>query len=223
MAGSATLSAFYNAAQSNYLQAHVSIEENITNYNISTAQNQIAALSPANAIETNYKNFYQIFLNTKNNTYSGTDSLNLTVLANMCPYVDGAVVFQARALYNIIYDGFYIFSDNCSGNVAERSGSAASIQEKATDEAGINVILKTSLFPNPNDGNFSVGFNKIDGKQNIEISIFDITGREVTKETRFLEEGKELKINNSLLNGTYLVKVKFEDGTFDMHRLIIAK
>jgi hypothetical protein len=141
----------------------------------------------------------------------------------MCPYIDGAVVFQARALYNILYDGFFIFSDNCSGNVAGRSGIIPSALDKSGKDDGINVILKTSLYPNPNDGNFSLGFNNISGKQNIEISIFDISGRIVSKETRFYEEGNEIKINNSLVNGTYLVKVKFEDEAFDMHRLIIAK
>jgi len=221
MVGSPILTTFYNNSQSNYLQAQVSIEENLANNNIITAQSQIVALTPTNAIETNYKIFYQTFKKMKDSTYNSNDSLNLISLANMCPYVDGAVVFQARALYNIMYDGFYRFYDNCSP--AQVPGGRTSKVTTQKEEKGINVILKSTLFPNPNDGNYVLKFSKGIEKQSIEISIFDITGKQVLKENKFLEDGNELNINNSLLNGTYLVKVKLEDGTIDVHRLIISK
>jgi len=222
MIGSPILTAFYNTAQTSYLQAHTSIEENLVNNNISAAQSLITALTPANAIETNYKNFYQVFKNTKNNAYTGVDSTNLANLANMCPYSDGAVVFQARALYNILYRGFYRFYDNCNNaNVGGRSGSAITPKEK--DQAEINVVLKTTLFPNPNDGQYVLRINKVIEKEKVEISIFDITGKMIMQESKFLQNENEVKLSNNLYNGTYIVKVKLEDGTIDVHRLIINK
>jgi hypothetical protein len=218
--GSPILTTFNTAAQSNNLQGMVSIEENLANNNLNTAQSQIAALSPSNAIETNYKDFYTIVNKTKNNTYTATDSTTLFNLANMCPYVDGAVVFQARALYNITYNGYYTFYDNCSPNLQGRSSTNIDTKSEQNE---VNVILKSTIFPNPNDGNYALRFSNEVEKQSIEITIFDITGKEILKESKYLQEGNQLKISNGLLNGTYLLKVKLEDGTVDVHRLIINK
>ncbi|MBK9285596.1 MAG: T9SS type A sorting domain-containing protein [Sphingobacteriaceae bacterium] len=60
-------------------------------------------------------------------------------------------------------------------------------------------------------------------KQSVEITIFDITGKEILKENRLLDDGDEIRMSQNLLNGTYLVKVKLQDGSTDVHRLIIDK
>jgi len=235
LGSSAILDTFYVHAQSKYLQAMVSVEENLAHNNIATAQTQIAALSSTNAIEANYKSFYGVFANVKDYTSGVMDSLTITDsdslvlvdLANMCPYIDGAVVFQARALYNIIFDGFYKFYDDCDAGGGGRSGATPAPLAKMFNETEINVLLKTTLYPNPNDGNYVLKFSnpdfKRDEKQSIEISIFDITGRQVAKENKFLNGENQLNLSTNLLNGTYLVKVRLEDGTIDVHRLIISK
>lgn len=222
--GSPILSNFYSTAQTNYLQNMVNVELSLADNNLSLAQVQIAALTPTNTIETNYKNYYQVFKNKKDSLYNSGDSLVLIGIANMCPYTDGAVVFQARALYNIIYKGFYRYQDNCS---SEPLAKTANTNPQIEEEKEINVVLKTTLFPNPNDGNFVLRINSSaflgTEKQNVEIIIFDITGKEVIKENRILDDGEEIKMSNSLLNGTYLVKVKLKDGSTDIHRLLISK
>ena len=91
------------------------------------------------------------------------------------------------------------------------------------EENEINVILKTTLYPNPNDGNYVLKFSSEIEKQSVEITIFDIAGKQVLKENKLVENGKELNLSNNLLNGTYLVKVKLQDGTIDVHRIIISK
>ncbi len=223
MIGSPTLTSFYNSAQTSSLQNMVSIEENLSDGNINIAQGQIAALTPTNSVQTNYKNFYQIFKSTKDSTFNSNDSLSLITLANMCPYVDGAVVFQARALYNILYNGFYPFSDNCNPVIDARGVNTNNVITGIEEEKGINVILKSTLYPNPNNGNYVLKFNKAVEKQNVEISIFDISDKLVFKQRNFVDTGTALEVSNDLLNGTYLVKVKLDDGTIDMHRLIISK
>ena len=52
-------------------------------------------------IETNYKLFYEIYNASFYDTITPIDSLNLVFLANGCPFTDGAIVYQARALYNL--------------------------------------------------------------------------------------------------------------------------
>ncbi len=85
------------------------------------------------------------------------------------------------------------------------------------------MILKSTLYPNPNDGNYVLRFSNNIEKQNVEITIFDIKGKEVFKEVKYSQNGSQLDLSHNLLNGTYLVKVKLEDGTLDVHRLIINK
>ena len=43
-------------------------------------------------------------------------------------------------------------------------------------------MLKTTLFPNPNNGNFVLKANKTLEQQKAEICIYDITGKEILKE-----------------------------------------
>jgi hypothetical protein len=85
----------------------------------------------------------------------------------------------------------------------------------------LNVILKSTLFPNPNGGKFVIRVNAPISPQQVEISIFDISGSLVQSENKNLKENNEIDLNSKLLNGTYLVKVKLGDGSFDVHRLVI--
>ena len=106
-----------------------------------------------------------------------------------------------------------MFYDNC-GDLASRKIDKA--------KKDLQVMLKTQLYPNPNNGNYTVRFDKILEKQNVEISIFDMTGKLILKESKFIS-GNEINMSNSLLNGAYTLKVKLPDGTYDLHKIIINK
>ncbi|MBA3682282.1 MAG: T9SS type A sorting domain-containing protein [Bacteroidetes bacterium] len=213
MDNSITLSNFYSSSQNSSVKNLCDIEEGFGNSNLNNVAGLINNFTPANTVETNYKNFYTIYLRTKDSTYNSIDSLNLYNLAESCPYTAGSVVHQARALYNILYTTYKVFYDNC-GEIAMRKINTA--------KNNIQVILKTQLYPNPNNGNFTIRFDKVIEKQNVEISIFDISGKLLSKENR-LTIGNELNISSSLLNGAYTVKIKLPDGTYDLHKIIITK
>lgn len=222
MQGSPTLTAFYNNAQPTLLQSLTSVEDALSTNSLSLAQNLISAITPTNSVEANYQSFYQIFKNSKDSTLSSGDSLALINLANMCPYVDGAVVFQARSLYNIVYNDYFKFNDNCSLQQLAKGSGNSDLLLNGNEQKEINVILKTKLYPNPNNGNFSLRFNDNVKEQNVEIVVLDILGKEVLRDNKTIATGDYL-LNVNLVNGTYLVKVKLNDGTFDVHRLIISK
>jgi hypothetical protein len=219
MVNSQTLSTFYVNAQATNLQGMASIEENLANNNLNNAQSQINAFTPANSVESNYKTYYKILKNWKDSTYTQNDSLSLITLANGCPYYDGMVVYQAQTLYNAVYKDYFKFRENCGGN----NQQARIVNQNATEKKAENELQKSALFPNPNNGSFVLRISDKEGKQSAEITIFDITGREVYHENRQIEGEQQMNVGNSLLNGTYLVKVKLEDGTTDVHRLIISK
>jgi hypothetical protein len=223
MVNSATLTNFYNNAQGTSLQGMVDIENSLANNNVNAAQSQINAFNPANSVETNYKTYYQVVANWKDSTYTQNDSISLRTLADGCPYVDGMVVFEAQALYNAIYGDYFIYKENCGGNNQQARFINRHNTEQNTEQNMTSVQLKSMIFPNPNNGNFVLRFSKDTEKQSAEISIFDITGRQVYHESRQIDKEQQMNLGNDLLNGTYLVKVKMADGTTDVHRLVINK
>jgi len=211
---SSVLTNFYNNAQNNCLQQLCAIENDLMNTDYTNAQIKINSFSPSCQIETNYKNYYQILKNTKDSTYSISDSLNLISLANQCPYIDGGVVFQARALYNILYRGYYKFAGNCSSSYSNR-------QNTEIEEEGISVILKSKLYPNPNNGAFKIELQNPLKTLNFTVVIYDIMGKTVFKSEYSATSVGMLEIDSKLLKGIYLVKIVFEDNSADIHRLII--
>ncbi|MDX2174600.1 MAG: T9SS type A sorting domain-containing protein [Bacteroidota bacterium] len=217
---STILANFYTTSQSNCMKGLCSIETTLMNDSLTTAQSKITAFAPSTAIETNYKNYYQIYLHTKDSSFTTADSTTLINLANACPYKDGGVVFQARALYNSIYEGYYKFTDACNTNNNSRIiNNTNSLNNK---ENAVNVILKSKLYPNPNIGEFSIELTNKDLQTNVQICIFDNTGKQFIKEQRQVINGI-VNCNYSLINGAYLVKVILQDGSVDIHRLIISK
>ncbi len=76
------------------------------------------------------------------------------------------------------------------------------------------------IYPNPNNGNFTLEFDEI--KQNVIIEISDITGKLIyNKNVDFPFKRKELNISN-LKNGVYLINIKTNEISF-IKRLLIQK
>ncbi len=220
--GSSMLTNFYTNAQTTNLQKAVAIEDDLAANNYTTAQTKISSYSPVNSIESNYKLFYATYLKTKTNAYTPADSLNLITMANTCPYTNGGVVYQARALYNILYSGYYRFIDNCLTN-ASNSRLINNIDNADNiNQQTVNVIFKSKLYPNPNMGEFSIELtNKVE-QTKVQICIFDNNGKQFVKEEKQVINSV-VNCNYNLINGTYLVKVILQDGSVDVHRLIISK
>jgi hypothetical protein len=210
---STTLNNFFTNSQNSSVKKLYDLENDIVNANHSNAISKLNAFTPSNTVETNYKNYYAIYLKTKDSTYSSSDSLDLANLASSCPYTSGSVVHQARSLYNILYNTYKVFYDNCEAIAARKA---------TKNQSSILVAKKTELYPNPNNGNYIIRFSKSIEKLSIEISIFDMTGKLLLKENR-LVIGDEISMSSSLLNGIYTVKIKLPDGTYDLHKIIISK
>lgn len=212
-AGSTLLTSFYNQQQSTSLNAYWQIEEQLNQNNKTTAQGIINTLNNTAVVETNYKQFYNLYLKTKDSTFNASDSIALLNIANLCPYDEGGVVYQARALYNVVYDTYNNFTDNCSLNTGNRLFDNI---VKENEQKDINVIFKSKLYPNPNSNNFNIETTNENEKT---ILIFDMTGKIIYSQKN---NEQQIKLSNlGLILGTYLVKVIYEDNSFDIHRLII--
>ena len=211
--GSAVLSTFYSNALTSCMQKFVAVEKDLGSGNIAAAQSQLAALTTTNSVENNYKAYYNLYIKLKIATFNSADSSVLLNLCNQCPYTDGGVVYQARALYNIMNNSYSNFNDNCNLSVGSRL-----FDNIVKDDTDVNVLIKTKLYPNPNNGEFTIEVNKQTEGNIEEITIYDLGGKILYTN---LESGSSIKVNTKLLKGSYLVKVRLSNNSVDVHRIII--
>ncbi len=214
-ANSTSLQSFYNNASSISFGKITSIEEDFVKCNINQAQTKVNTLSASNAVLQNYKSFYQLFLKSKNGTFNNMDSLDLINLSSLCPYTEGGSVYKARALYNIIFNTFYSFSDNCNSSALSKG-----IDNLISEYQDVTLDLKSSLFPNPNFGNFNLKVSSTINQTKYQVDVFDIKGTLILNQ--MLEsENNIIRVKTNLVKGIYTVKVYFNDGTYDLHKLIV--
>lgn len=206
---SAILDAFYNNNTSSVMETFFDIEMDLLNGDKSNAQSKIQALN-SSGIEGNYKIFYSILVN-KGDSLNTSDSLSLITLANSCPYIEGGVVYQARALYNQLFNVYLNYEDNCP-----KLNSSRLINEYKYTK----ITFTSKIYPNPNNGEFIVELDKVLKDQLIEILILDVSGKVV-----FSKSSNEslIRLKIDLKDGVYLMKVKMQDGTNAMHKLVITK
>lgn len=164
-------------------------------------------------LNCNINDFNKILMHISMGMYTKNDSINLLMLANLCPYDEGGVVYQARALYNVVFDTYQSFTDNCSLNTGSRLFDNIVKEE---EQNKINVIFKSKLFPNPAQNSFQIETDKEGEKL---ITIFDLAGKLIHN----VEVSTKLILiqNLSVNKGAYLVKIIYKDSSFDVHRLII--
>jgi hypothetical protein len=221
---SAILAGFYSNAQSSFMALICKIEDTLSAGNLPAASAMLQSLTPANFVETNYKNFYNIYLSTKDSTYSNTDSLNLANLCYLCPYTNGGVVYQARALYHNLYNCYKTYNDNCGNNNINNRVAPPRFAKDEVNSGYRYVDIQSKLFPNPNPGEFEIYISDPDEKMPVEVKIYDMAGREVFDAGRKLPQaGGHFRVKTDLNNGTFVVKAKFSNGKINVHKLVITK
>lgn len=197
-------------------------ESNIALGALSNALSVSNTLTPANPIEQNYADFYQVYLNYKQDTISVSDSTMLSNLANGCVQKDGIVVFQARALYSLIYHVFKNYSDDCIGLYQNKS-NPSSMHELLNILPIDKENNDFEIYPSPSNGDLWLKYSGTNVNTNIEISIFDLSGRLVFNKN-FNVTGKA-KISTELNNGSYLFSITHKGKSIPVYRgkLLIIK
>lgn len=176
------LTSFYNQNINSDLGRLTNIERSLSNYDISGAQTEMNLLSSANALESNYKSFYTTYINYQNNSNSVSvaDSINLLSLAEACPQKDGPVVFQARAMYNAVYDMNRVFADICDGLLTSTSRLTSHSESRGLKSENEKFLI----YPNPTSGEIFISYRSI---ARLKIELLDLTGRVVSTQTVSLE------------------------------------
>lgn len=195
---------FYTNSQPTVNEKLVSIETDFSQGDVAMGVSKVADLLPLDNIESNYKVFYELynksFGDTITDTLSPTDSLNLITLASACPFIEGAIVYQARAMYNTIYSTALIFEDYCEGSGGEKS-MMLPIQNSPENMTinGFDVFM----YPNPTTGKVSLISTRLKEGE-LGIIIRDVSGKIINQSTiSVADNSSDFTIEGE--TGTYFV------------------
>jgi Secretion system C-terminal sorting domain len=198
------LTSFYNEANAltSPYRKMKNIEADIAAALYSSAQTMNNAFVPSIYIETNHKNFYDIQIKYLSGTaITAADKTELLRIALECPHTDGAIVYDARSLYNIIAinegQALNTFTDDCNPSGLFRQ--AESIKEQEFD---------VEIYPNPSTGKFFIALPESKTKA-IAIGICNILGQKVSEHTLLIDNGVA-PIHLQLLPGLYFITVTNE-------------
>jgi hypothetical protein len=157
-----------------------------------------------------------VYLHYLQNSLSTNDSNTLEILANKCPAKDGAVVYKARSLYNLL-DGQYIVhdDDSCKYNAMGNFYRIAQTTKGANESS-----QQYSLYPNPNDGTFSIRQAIVENKL-VSIKVYSAIGGLVYQTKGAFVNGKLQVQMNQSAQGFYMVCIVDENEQTTCLRFVI--
>jgi hypothetical protein len=211
------LTGFYNNLSGTSIDQFMNIEMKIAQRKFNDAQDILDAMSTSgyNSIESAYYDFYTLSLKFKMEAdITAGDLSGVRELSDLCPGVYGSVVYQARALYQLITGEVYNGTDGCidiGGRKAQKPG------EPENAEAA---IWDVNLFPNPNNGNFMIVSG--DEKELLEITINEVTGKELFRK-KIQTSRHYYVLDLQLAKGVYYVTIKNNQNESVTKKMGIAK
>ena len=187
-------------------------------FNYSSLLSSITSITPNNSIEQNMKIATWGFIN-----YMIQDSLNpqqvavLQNVANKCPDWDGNGVYMARALLSLNGVSNSTYNNDC--------GQAAG-QHKPTrvrkDSVSNLQNSKFALYPNPNNGGFTIEYQLNRGQEG-ELIIYNAVGEKMATYQLESSINKMNIVNTGLSNGIYFYSISINNSVVKRDKLVIIK
>jgi hypothetical protein len=213
------------------------IEQKLSTGQLALAQSLIAAFSPTTNIENNYKTFYTLqraYL--QNQDLTMLQNIQLLLLAYQCPFTDGQVVYNARALYNLVNQTAIVYNDfNCNALGFSFGRTASDSVKLSNDDESILMQLevlekqsvekfkpfeKYTLYPNPATNYVTIVSNT--NTENVHIQITDVNGKILISGAKaILNFETSLQLN--LISGIYFVNITNDNGNKEVKKLVIVK
>ena len=195
---STVLSDFYNVNLFSSPEKVYQIQKQMRMGNLLDAIAANVIFMPENNIEENYKRFNEIYIKYKDGLDIAEDSLDLMTIALKCPFYEGVAIYQARALYNLIFDEKFEFIDICSTEGEQKSLVISGETE--------NISNRIKIYPNPAKDQVFISLNDSE-ITSVQISIMDVNGKVYYSKS-------ELPVNEGIgsfqldiADGLYFVKI----------------
>lgn len=205
---------FYNNLANTSIASFVKAENDIYTNQLSSAFAQVAAITPTNNVEANYLKYFDIYKKYSEDDLSESDLTELQSLANLCPGTNGAIVYNARALYNVITKSVITYIENCDDEVSQRTGKSASGSLVSTYTWDVN------LYPNPSTGALNIICTN--NNDNVNVSIQDVNGKTVLNYHLIIKDFIG-KLDLDLANGVYFISISNLQNETITKKLVITK
>ena len=181
-------------------------------YDSSTSGVVIADNSDIDPLIENYIKYYNILLNYAGGYMSDADSIMIDSLAGLCPMEQGAVVYSARSLWQLLHNRAAHFEESCGeehDSLWIKPAAPQPYQPFAMLQGAENQAY--NLLPNPNNGNFSIQ-QLVADERPVDIEICNAVGQSLYKTNIVFKNGRTDINSRNLAPGTYLLKMKEKAG-----------
>lgn len=197
------------------------------NKQISLANAENGSILPTNTIEQNAKLVGEILINhqTIDSILNDTELQVLRNIAILCPYTEGASVYEARSILSL-YDTIQ-YANECEiispqvSSARLRSGveknNETLMQENFSDYKAEIVIS-----PNPAQDDLNVFIRNIEDISSLKIQILDLEGRIILSNSFFRNSNNKISIKE-ILPGAYYCRILLNDEIKETKKLIIIK
>lgn len=188
---------------------------------IEQAENINQSVNPMDSIEQLQKQVNEAYLyHLKRNGNLSQDKIDmLKTIAPLCPYTHGTSIWQARAMLKGIENVEYFNQCELYSALDETFISAERVLAK---EEVVEVKTYFSIYPNPNDGNFTLALNNTE-YTNYELEILNSFGASVKKHNVNTTENKEALIITELSQGIYFVVIKANGIVLETKKVVVTK
>ena len=156
-------------ADTSWANSLLSSMPSATGRTVVSADLVITDYADADYVVNNYRNFFRRYLKHLKGTMSCADTIALNNLAQKCPSVDGAIVYQARALYASISQDMRMYrDDSCAYGVF-------GLYRKTNEQIPSDLSQLYTLYPNPNNGNFVIKQNLVEDRT-VMLKVYNAIG-----------------------------------------------
>lgn len=159
----------------------------------------ITDYSDADEVVENYTNYYTAYLQFLQGSMTDSDTAKILSIAQKCPVKDGAVVYKARALQQRLSFDYMVYNDDS----CEYNNGQYRIVQNPTLTGGEENDSYT-LYPNPNNGVFSIRQSIIEDKE-VAVRLYNAVGVLIAKESVQFKNGiANFKVQN-VSAGLYMI------------------
>jgi hypothetical protein len=212
---------FYSDLYNSNIDKYMRLEEYLFEGNLSAASSLYSSITADddNEVDVNYNTFYSLYINyltsiQDEEEFNSTDSTSLIVLASLCPAIQGACIYQARALYNVIYGVVLDFSDCSESSESKYFYNNNPISGSKQDN------WKIKIFPNPTSNQITITSNK--ENESLKVIITDLS-RRILQQNYINVNKFQSTLSLDLINGAYLITLINSENETITKKLLIAK
>lgn len=219
-----TLQSFFNVTQASEIGQLNQAEEALAQGNFNNASSLLSSFSPGSAMQANYKLFYNLCLKYLDSTQvlSSQDSTDIMTLAQKCPFIDGAIIYNARALNQLVNKSMTLYNDNgCDGSAENLmyepgGGELGRMMRQSTQEKQETY----KLFPNPATDKLFV-LSMLENEE-IKLLVKDVNDKTIL-ESKLHVKNYQAETKLDLVNGIYFVTLITQNNETIIKKLVISK